>query len=83
MNRFCSHAHKVTEYLETIDALLGLQLLNTTKDISDDSKRLIIERERARENKDWTKADQLRSAIEKSGITVRDTAHGSIWEYTS
>jgi cysteinyl-tRNA synthetase len=77
------HQHALTSLLETIDSVLGLQLLGTTKDISDDSKRLIIERERARENKDWKVADQLRDQIEKSGITVRDTAHGSIWEYTA
>ncbi|HEY8992571.1 MAG TPA: cysteine--tRNA ligase [Candidatus Microsaccharimonas sp.] len=76
------HHHALQTFLETIDSLLGLQLLDTTKDISDDLKRLIIERERARENRDWNAADQLRLEIEKSGITVRDTAHGSIWEYS-
>jgi cysteinyl-tRNA synthetase len=77
------HHHALVSFLETIDELLGLQLLETTKDISDDLKRLIIERERARESKDWQAADRLRHEIEKSGITVRDTAHGSIWEYSA
>lgn len=77
------HHHALTTFLETIDEVLGLSLLSTTKDISDDSKRLIIERERARENKDWKAADRLRSDIEKNGITVRDTAHGTIWEYSA
>ena len=75
------HRHALTSFLETIDQLLGLDLLGSTPDIHDDVKRLIIERERARDNKDWAAADKLRAAIEKSGITVRDTAHGSIWEY--
>ena len=75
------HRHALTSFLETIDQLLGIELIASTKDIHDDVKRLIIERERARENKDWAAADRLRAAIEKSGITVRDTAHGSIWEY--
>lgn len=77
------HRHALTTFLETIDEVLGLSLLSTTNDISDDSKRLIIERERARENKDWKAADHLRAEIEKSGITVRDTAHGTIWEYSA
>lgn len=77
------HQHALTSLLQTIDDILGLQLIDSTKDISDDLKRLIIERERARDNKDWKAADQLRSTIEKSGITVRDTAHGSIWEYVA
>lgn len=76
------HQHALTSFIETIDELLGLQLLNTSPDISDDVKRLIIERERARDAKDFAGADKLRQEIEKSGITVRDTTHGSIWEYT-
>jgi cysteinyl-tRNA synthetase len=75
------HQHALTSLIESIDDLLGLQLLKTTPDISDDVKRLIIERERARESKDFAGADKLRDQIEKSGITVRDTTHGSIWEY--
>jgi cysteinyl-tRNA synthetase len=75
------HQHSLIEFLETIDELLGIELMPSTKDISDDLKKAIIERERARENQDWKAADRLRGDIEKSGITVRDTAHGSIWEY--
>ncbi|MEO6110001.1 MAG: cysteine--tRNA ligase [Candidatus Saccharimonadales bacterium] len=77
------HQHAFTGFIETIDELLGLQLIKTTPDIDDDIKRLIVERERARDNKDWSQADTLRSEIEKSGITVRDTANGSIWEYVA
>ncbi len=75
------HQHGLISFLETIDETLGLKLVESTNDISDDLKRLIIERERTRENQDWNTADHLRKTIEKSGITVRDTAHGSIWEY--
>lgn len=77
------HRHALTSFIDTIDELLGLDLLGTTEDISDELKRAIIERERARENKDWQAADRLRGDIEKNGITVRDTANGSIWEYTA
>jgi len=61
--------------------VLGLNLLGTTPDIDEDTKMLIIERERARDAKDWNKSDDLRSTIEKSGITIRDTARGTVWEY--
>ncbi len=43
--------------LETIDELLGLQLLQTSPDIDDDSQAFIIEREGARDNKDWATAE--------------------------
>lgn len=75
------HQHALTGLLETIDELLGLQLIASTPDINDDQKRLILERERAREQKDFQASDKLRAQLEKSGVTVRDTASGPIWEY--
>lgn len=77
------HQHALIGLLETIDELLGLQVLKTSPDISDDAKRLIIERERARESKDFKTADKLRAQIEKEGVTVRDTSNGPVWEYLS
>lgn len=75
------HQHALVQLLETIDETLGLQLLKTTPDIDDDTKRLIMQRQQARERKDWADSDSLRTQIEKSGVTVRDTATGPIWEY--
>lgn len=74
--------HSLVEILTTIDRLFGLQLLESTPDISDELKQKIITRERAREDKDWARSDELRAEIEKSGITLRDTAQGTIWEYS-
>ncbi len=76
------HQHALVSYLETVDQLLGLQLLETTPDIDDGTKRLIIERTRARDNKEYQRSDEIRDELTKSGITVRDTASGPIWEYT-
>ena len=75
------HQHALVSFLETIDELLGISLLETTPDITDDEKRIIIERSRARDQKDYARSDELRSELEKSGVTVRDTASGPIWEY--
>jgi cysteinyl-tRNA synthetase len=75
------HDHAFITFLGTIDELLGLRLLETTPDISDDQKRLIIERTRAREQHDYDRSDELRAELNKSGVTVRDTASGPIWEY--
>ena len=76
------HHDALVSFLETLDELLGLTLIATTPDISDDSKRLIIARTAARDNKDYARADEIRDTLAKSGITVRDTASGPIWEYT-
>lgn len=77
------HQHSFVSFLETVDQLLGLQLLDSTPDISDDVKQLIIERNRARDEKNWHASDHLRDELTKNGISVRDTADGVIWEYTS
>jgi cysteinyl-tRNA synthetase len=71
------------KFLSTIDYTLGLQLVESTPDISDDIKHTIFERNSARETKDWDRADELRDKLLKLGIVLRDSAKGSIWEYAN
>lgn len=73
--------HTLTELLEAMDDLFGLRLLGTTPDITDEQKRLIIERQRARDEKDWAKSDNIRDQLFNQGLSVRDTPNGIIWEY--
>lgn len=77
------HRHSLLELLSTIDETLGLQLLPTSPDISDESKRILIQRQQAREAKKWDVSDTLRDALLAQGIVVRDTPHGSVWEYAA
>lgn len=77
------HEHALISFLESIDELLGLKLLDTTPDITDDQKRLIIERTRVREQKDYARSDEIRDELAKEGIAVRDTSSGPIWEYSN
>jgi len=73
------HHDSFTEFIKTIDELLGLQLEASTPDIDDSTKQLVLERQRAREAKDWPASDKLRDTLESRGITVKDTPSGSIW----
>ena len=75
--------HGLEQLLETVDSTLGLQLVASTPDIDETTKQLIIERTRAREEKDWDKADTLRSRLLEKGITILDTPNGPIWEYSA
>lgn len=75
------HRGSLVQMLETIDELLGLRLIESTPDISDDAKHLILARQRARENKDWAESDRLRDELRAMGVAVRDTAHGTVWTY--
>lgn len=70
-------------FFETADDVLGLNILKSTPDISDDLKQLILERQRARENKDWSESDRIRDELLEQGITIRDSQNKSIWEYAS
>ena len=61
------------------DKVLGLGLDKIKKEeiiISDDIKELIKQREEARKNKDWRKADKLRDEIKKRGLAVKDKPIG-------
>lgn len=64
--------------LQGIDDLLGLDL-SKVKDISTEQKKLINERESARQVKDWTQSDELRDQLAKQGIELQDHPHGVIW----
>lgn len=77
------HQHGLIQFINDIDELLGLQLAEQTPDIDDDAKRLLLERQRARDNKDWHSSDNLRDTLAERGIVVRDTASGSIWSYAT
>jgi cysteinyl-tRNA synthetase len=73
------HQHALASVLETIDETLGLKLIESTPDIDDEQKQLILERERARDSKDWKQSDKLRDKLAHSGIDVRDTPSGPVW----
>jgi len=75
------HRNSLVEFLEQLDELLGLALVETTPDISDENKQLLLKRRHAREQKDWAASDALRNQLLASNIVVKDTADGSIWQY--
>jgi len=63
--------------IEKIDGVLGLNLLKQDKiKIPLKVKNLIKDRENARKNKDWKKADNLRDEIKKSGYIIDDAKDG-------
>ena len=39
-----------------------------------------MERNDARANKDWPRADAIRDQLNELGVTVTDTADGPVWE---
>jgi len=66
-----------TEDLTLIDELLGLNL--AVEDITDHQKELLMQRLKAREDKDWSKSDEIRDELKAQGIGVKDTSGTQIW----
>ncbi len=61
-----------------IDSLFGLKLHDRV-DITDEQKQLIVSREDARKNSDWSASDALRLQLLNQGISLRDTPLGQLW----
>jgi cysteinyl-tRNA synthetase len=64
--------------LEELLPLLGLEsLLDVTEDVDPEADRLLGERERAREERDFDRADRIRDELAERGWQVRDTPEGA------
>lgn len=69
----------LVDFLGQIDELLGLDLITSTPDISEDLKRLIIERQIAKEQRNFDRADQLRQELSSQEIELVDTKNQTLW----
>jgi len=69
------------EFLKFLDEVLGLQIAESTPDISDELRDMITERARLKEMRDYAEADRLRDEIAREGYEVLDTARGPVWQY--
>ena len=69
------------KFVQFLDEIFGLGIAESTPDISKELKAKIAERVKAKKAKDFAKADQLRDEIAKDGITLLDSADGTIWQY--
>ena len=72
------NSKSLTDFLSFIDEALGLKL-SERKDISEEQKITINNRNEARQNQDWTKSDELRNELLEQGIGLRDISNRSIW----
>ena len=72
---------KLAELLLKFDSVLGLKIDQETKapkqDIPDEIMQLVNERIEARNNKNWTKSDELRDLIQQKGYEIKDTKDGT------
>ena len=53
---------------------------NTGEAVDENIQQLIDIRNKARAEKDWSKADEVRDKLDKMGIILEDTTEGTIWK---
>jgi len=68
----------IADYADRLEKLLGLGL-SGRQDITIEQKKLITEREAARNNQDWQTADHLRQKLLDENLEVKDTTQGPVW----
>ncbi|MBR9700180.1 cysteine--tRNA ligase, partial [Candidatus Woesearchaeota archaeon] len=70
-------AEEIKETLLKFNDVLGVMTVEKT-DIPHEIKRLAEQRQKAREQKDWQKSDELRAIIKQKGYSIDDTKEGYI-----
>lgn len=72
-----SHEH-LENMLKLADNLLGLNLMSV-KNLNGEESNLVEQRAKARELKDWSKADDIRGRLQERGIGLRDSDSITTW----
>ena len=75
----CYSANGAISALEKVDSVLGV-VDYVTLDVDENIQKLIKERELARLDKNWAKADEVREKLDKLGIILDDTPEGTVWK---
>ena len=67
----------IIDTMINFDKVLGV-IQKEEIEVPEEIEKLVNEREIARNNEDWEKADEIRKIISDKGYSVDDTAHGNI-----
>ena len=65
------------------DQVMGLALDRAPeeKPLTDELKKLLQDREVARQEKNWAESDALRKELESAGLEINDSASGQSWSW--
>ncbi len=71
----------VIELIRELGGVLGLFNKNEDKSLDDEIEALIEERTKARAEKNWAKADEIRDKLKEMNIVLEDTPQGVKWSF--
>ncbi len=74
--------HKILNIFRDINSIVQVFHLDF-KPLTEEEKKLLSKREKARRDKNWAEADRLREELLRRGIKVVDTPQGTRWERTN
>ena len=66
--------------LSDLTSVLGLLYKEEDDDLDEKVEKLIEEREEARKNKDFKRADEIRDILKEMNIELKDTRNGVVWK---
>lgn len=72
---------KTLELIRELGGVLGLFIKETKKSIDTEIEELIAERNKARAEKNWAKADEIRDKLKAMNIVLKDTPNGVQWSF--
>ncbi len=66
--------------IELLCDVLGIDTKRQEAVLDDEVEKLIEERQAARKNKDFARADEIRNKLSEMGIILEDTREGVKWK---
>jgi len=72
-------AEKIIQVMNNFDRIFGI-LEEKEEELSPELKKLVDEREKARKDKDYARADKIRNELKQKGIILEDTKDGVRWK---
>jgi cysteinyl-tRNA synthetase len=73
-------AKKILEVMRGFDSVIGvIGKLDVEAVLSKEAEELIKQREEARKNNNWDRADKIRDQLKNMGILIEDTEQGAKW----
>lgn len=74
------YCEKMMAVIKQLCDILGIETVREKELLDEEIERLIAERQQARKNKNFARADEIRNSLLEQGIALEDTREGVKWK---